>query len=30
MIAASRIKKHVGEVPDIIERVVLDALEDGR
>ena len=28
MIAKSR--SHVGEVPDIIEREVLDALEDGR
>ena len=30
MITASIIKNHVGEVPDIVERAVLDALEDGR
>ena len=30
MIAASRIKKPCREVSDIVERAVLDALEDGR
>ena len=30
MITASRIKKPLGEVPNIVERAVLDALEDGR
>ena len=26
----AELKSHVGEVPDFIERAVLDALEDGR
>ena len=30
MIVASKSRSHVGEVPDIVERAVLDALEDGR
>ena len=30
MIATRESRSHVGEISDIVERAVLDALEDGR